>query len=57
MKKMKLFNLYGSTGQIGSKSIKIADSLSLDLKSNVNNVKNIIDFQNDFVDMLKSKFL
>ena len=57
MKKMKLFNLYGSTGQIGSKSIKIADSLSLVLKSNVNNVKNIIDFQNDFVDMLKSKFL
>ena len=35
----------------------IADSLSIDLKSNVNNVKNIIDFQNDFVDMLKSKFL
>ncbi len=35
----------------------IADSLSLDLKSNVNNVKNIIDFQSDFVDMLKSKFL
>ena len=54
---MKLFNLYGSIGQIGSKSIKIADSLSLVLKSNVNNVKNIIDFQNDFVDMLKSKFL
>ncbi len=35
----------------------IANSLSLDLKNQVNNVKNIIDFQNNFIDILKSKFL
>ena len=35
----------------------IANSLSLDLKSQVNNVKNIIDFQNNFIEILKSKFL
>ena len=35
----------------------IANSLSLDLNSQVNNVKNIIDFQNNFIEILKSKFL
>jgi len=35
----------------------IANSLSLDLKIQVNNVKNIIDFQNNFIEILKSKFL
>ena len=35
----------------------IAKSLSLDLKNKVNNVKNIIDFQNNFIEILKSKFL
>ena len=34
----------------------IANSLSLDLKCQVNNVKNIIDFQNNFIEILKSKF-
>ena len=34
----------------------IANSISLDLNSPVNNVKNIIDFQNNFIDILKSKF-
>ena len=34
----------------------IADSLSLDLNSQVNNVKNIIDFQNNFIEILKSNF-
>ena len=35
----------------------IANSLSLDLNNQVNNVKNIIDFQNNFIEILKSKFL
>ena len=35
----------------------IANSLSLDLINQVNNVKNIIDFQNNFIEILKSKFL
>jgi len=35
----------------------IANSISLDLKSQVNNVKNIIDFQNNFIEILKSKYL
>ena len=35
----------------------IANSLSLDLKNKVNNVKNIIEFQNNFIEILKSKFL
>jgi len=58
MKKMKLFNLFANKKiNFGKIHNIIADSLSLDLNSNVNNVKNIIDFQNDFVDMLESKFL
>ena len=35
----------------------IANSLLLELKSKVNNVKKIIDFQNNFIEILKSKFL
>ena len=35
----------------------IANSLSLDLKSQVDNVMNIIDFQNNFTEILKTKFL
>jgi len=35
----------------------IANSLSIDLNSQVNNVKNIIGFQNNFIEILKSKFL
>jgi len=35
----------------------IANSLSIDLNSKVNNVRNIIDFQNNFIEILKSKFM
>ena len=34
----------------------IANSLSLDFNGGVNNVKNIVDFQNNYIEMLKSKF-
>jgi 1-deoxy-D-xylulose-5-phosphate reductoisomerase len=35
----------------------IANSMSLDLTTDVNNIENIIDFQNNFVEMMKSKLL
>jgi len=34
----------------------IANSLSIDFNGSVNNVKNIVDFQNNYIEMLKSKF-